>query len=147
MSLPEADNPQSVTLTLCSLDYSQWAGLHICLNMIRVVNNKNIFFYEYRIEFSDDSSEEYAANLIAENMFAQVNDKGHEHLLLDEIVMNRTTDAALTTENCWISSANGQRRMHPTTERWQLLVCWKDGTSSWIALKDLKDQDCQICCC
>ena len=26
-----------------------------------------------------------------------------------------------------------------TTKGWQLLVFWKDGTESWIDLKDLKD--------
>ena len=44
-------------------------------------------------------------------------------------------------ENCWILSANGKKRMCPTTKGWRLLVRWKDGTSSWIALKDLKDSN------
>ena len=41
---------------------------------------------EYCVEFPDSGSEEYAANLIAENIFAQVDDEGREHLLLDDIV-------------------------------------------------------------
>ena len=94
---------------------------------------------EYRVEFVDGSWEEYATNFIAENIFVHVDDEGHEHLLLDEIVVHKTTDAALTMENCWISSSNGQQRMCPTTKGWQLLVRWKDVTSSWIALKDLTD--------
>ena len=84
----------------------------------------------YRVEFPDDGSEEYSANLIADKCFALVNDEGCEHLLLDEVMMHRTTDAALTMENCWFLSANGQKQIHPTNKGWQLLVCWKDGTSS-----------------
>ena len=53
--------------------------------------------------------------------------------------MHRTTDAALTMVNCWILPVNEQKRMCPTTKGWQLLVRWKDVTSSWIALKDLTD--------
>ena len=68
-------------------------------------------------------SEEYSANFIDENIFAQVDNKGHDHLLLDEIVMHRTTDAALTMVNCWILPVNEQKRMCPTTKGWQLLVC------------------------
>ena len=71
---------------------------------------------EYRVEFADGSTEEYAANLIAENIFAQVDNKGREHLLLDEIITHRTTDAALTMENCWIPLANGRKRMRLTTK-------------------------------
>ena len=76
--------------------------------------------------------EEFPANLIVENIFVQDDGEGHELFLLDEIVMHRTTDAALTMENCWISLVNGQKRMRPTTKGWQLLVRWKDGTLSWI---------------
>ena len=38
-------NLQSLTLTLCSPDHSQWAGLHVYLNMIRVVNNWFLFYF------------------------------------------------------------------------------------------------------
>ena len=43
MSLPGGDNPQSLTLTLCSPDHLQWDSLHVYLNMIRVVNNSFYF--------------------------------------------------------------------------------------------------------
>lgn len=72
---------------------------------------------EYCVEFGGGSTEEYAADLIADNIFAQADDKGRDHLLLDEmLVVHRTTDVALTMENCWLSSANGQKRMRPTTK-------------------------------
>ena len=43
-------NPQSISLTLCSPDNSQWAGLQVVyLNMIRIVNNWYLFcFYLYQ---------------------------------------------------------------------------------------------------
>ena len=38
---------------------------------------------EYEIEFTNGTHEKYQANVIAENMYAQVNDEGNEFLLLD----------------------------------------------------------------
>ena len=66
--------------------------------------NPQVDTFEYRDEFPDCSSEEYAANLIAEKCFTQVDNEGCKHLLLDEIAMYRTNDAALTVENCYLGS-------------------------------------------
>ena len=34
---------------------------------------------------------------------------------------------------------SGQRRPRRMTRGWQLLVSWKDGSTSWVPLKDLKE--------
>ena len=36
-------------------------------------------------------------------------------------------------------SSGGNRTAKRTTRRWELYVEWKDGTSDWVKLKDLKD--------
>jgi len=41
--------------------------------------------HEYEVEFTDGSHDKYQADIIAKNMFAQVDDEGHQFLLLDEI--------------------------------------------------------------
>jgi hypothetical protein len=38
-----------------------------------------------------------------------------------------------------VRSANGQPKHRCTTKGWELLVEWKDGSVSWIPLKDLKE--------
>ena len=96
---------------------------------------------EYYVEFEDGSNDHFTANIIAENVFSQVDEEGREHLLVEEIVGHRKTDAALTRENCWMPSRNGQQRMRRTTKGWMFLVQWKDGSSNWIPLKDLKDSN------
>ena len=52
------------------------------------VAHNNLLFdtREYDVEFTYGSIEKYAANIIAENMFAQVDDEGREHLIMKEIV-------------------------------------------------------------
>ena len=49
-------------------------------------------------------------------------------------------DTALTEDEAWeYRGANKTRK--PTTKGWQLLVEWKDGSSSWMKLKDIKDSN------
>ena len=46
---------------------------------------------EYGIEFTDGSMDKCTANVIAENMFAQVNYEGNQYLLINEIrIIERT---------------------------------------------------------
>ena len=40
---------------------------------------------EYEVEFTDGTCDKYQVNIIAENMFAQVNKEGNQYLLLKEI--------------------------------------------------------------
>ena len=96
---------------------------------------------EYYVEFDDGSSDNYTANIIAESIYSQVDGEGREHLLVDEIISHRKTDAALSLQDCWISSRNGDKKMRKTTKGWMFLIRWKDESSNWIPLKDIKESN------
>ena len=44
----------------------------------------------YKVEYQDGHKASMTANFIAQNLFAQVDEKGHRHVLFDEIVDNST---------------------------------------------------------
>lgn len=91
----------------------------------------------YEIEFTDGTRDKITANVIAENMYAQVDDQGNQFALLQEIQDHKKDGTALSDEDAWdYRGANRTRK--PTTKGWQLLVAWKDGSSSWVKLKDIK---------
>ena len=94
---------------------------------------------QYEVEFVDGSTEVLTANIIAENILAQVDEEGHRQLLLHEITDHRTLDDAVPKERGHISMPNGRQRKVQTTRGWEILVEWKDGSTDWIALKDLKE--------
>ena len=94
---------------------------------------------EYVVEFTDGSTENYFANVIAENMYAQVDDEGRQYQLLDDIADHRSDGTALRIEDGFTVSQNGNRVPKQTTRGWSLLVNWKDGSSDWVKLNDLKD--------
>ena len=94
----------------------------------------------YEVEFPDGQVKEYAANIIAENMLSQVDSEGYSLTLLDAIVDYKRDDAvAIPKSEMYIVSERGQKRIRQTTQGWKLLIHWKDGSETWIPLKDMKE--------
>ena len=92
----------------------------------------------YEVEFLDGTKESLSANIIAENLLAQVDEEGHRQLLMDEIIDHRKNTDAIEKKDGVYITRQGTKRHKMTTRGWELCVQWKDGSSNWVALKDLK---------
>jgi hypothetical protein len=57
----------------------------------------------YEVEFSDGQVLEYAANVIAENLYSQVDEEGHHQVMLDEIVNHKSEKSAVLPEDGYIN--------------------------------------------
>ena len=103
--------------------------------------NDNPILYSrvYEVEYLDGHRASLAANTIAENLFAQVDDEGFRTLLLQEIVDHRVNGREIKKDNAFIVSPNGGRRRKETTKGWEILIQWKDGPTTWEVLKDVKE--------
>ena len=93
----------------------------------------------YEVEFLDGYRASVSANELAINLFSQVDEEGNRFVLFDEIVDHRTDGNQISEENAFITSSNGGRRRKETTKGWELLLKWKDGSTSWETLKDVKE--------
>jgi len=91
----------------------------------------------YQVEFPDGEVAEYAANVIAENMFAQCDPNGNQYLLLKSIIDHATDGTALTSENRFVT-VNGRQCPRKTSRGWKLCVEWQDGSTSWERLSEVK---------
>ena len=80
-----------------------------------------------------------SANEIAQNLFAQVDKDGNWYVLYDQIIDHRKNGKALEKADGFICTSSGGRRKKETTVGWELLVQWKDGSSTWEKLKDMKE--------
>mmetsp|Transcript_29643 Transcript_29643/g.45323 ORF Transcript_29643/g.45323 Transcript_29643/m.45323 type:complete len:103 (-) Transcript_29643:8-316(-) len=70
----------------------------------------------YDVEFPDGEIREYAANVIAEIMYAQVDADVHMHTMLDSIIEDYTKDDnAVEQGDMYIVTKSGNRQMHQTT--------------------------------
>ena len=105
------------------------------------VQNKNPILDTriYDVEYIDGHKAALSANIIAQNMFAQVDEEGNRHVLLDEIIDFRTNGKEIRQQDAFIKSNNGAQRQKETTKGWELLIQWKDGSTIWESLKDMKD--------
>ena len=93
----------------------------------------------YEVEFLDGHIENLTANIIAENLLAQVDDEGHRQVLLEDIEDHRVLDSAIPKSQGTYITKNGLKRKKWTTRGWELYVRWKDGSGDWTSLKDLKE--------
>jgi hypothetical protein len=93
----------------------------------------------YQVMFPDGTTSEYSVNVITECLYSQVDSKGNQYLLLDRINNWKKTNDAIDDSNVLQISSNGNLHPRCTTKGWKLCVKWKDGSTSWESLKDLKE--------
>ena len=93
----------------------------------------------YEVEFIDGSTKTIATNVIAENLLSQVDQEGHWQLLIDKIIDHRSSsDTILKQEGTYLTSI-GARPKKQMARGWELCIQWKDGSTNWVALKDMKN--------
>ena len=93
----------------------------------------------YEVEYQDGQRESLTANQIAEAMFAEVDAEGQRHVLFQDIQDHRTDGTELVGDEGFFTTRNGTRRRKPTTKGHQILIGWKDGSTTWHKLKDVKE--------
>ena len=94
---------------------------------------------QYEVEFADGATDVFTANLIAENLYSQVDEEGNSYSIMSEITDHKSDGSAVHRADGMGVLIDGSTRPRRTTKGWKLLVAWKGGTSSWVPLKDLKD--------
>ena len=95
----------------------------------------------YDVEFPDGVVKQYAANVIAENVLGQVDESGFHSQSLKSIFMHEKLGNAVSKSDAYITTKRGVRKPRQTTIGWRFLCEWKDGASSWVALKSLKESN------
>ena len=96
----------------------------------------------YDVDFPDGSSREYSANVIAENMISQVDDDGFHTRIMEGIIdYQMDMRVACPKSSKLVKRKGGHKRLRCTTKGWKLLVKWKDGQSTWVPLKYLKESN------
>ena len=93
----------------------------------------------YEVEYQDGHTAALSANLIAENIFSQVDEEGNRSVLLDEIVDVRTDGTQVLQQDAFVTTSSGTQRWVTTEKGWEVNLKWKDGSTTWNKLKDIKD--------
>ena len=92
----------------------------------------------YDVEFPDGTVKEYSANVIAQNIYAAMDVEGREQHVLDSILDHAKDATAVSMNDKYIITKNGNKRMRKSTIGWSILVKWKDESEQWIPLDIMK---------
>ena len=95
----------------------------------------------YNLEFPDVIVCPYAANVIADNIYAQVNSEGIWTNIIDAIIDYCIDGHAVSNNDQYFVPKRGHQHLHKTTAGWKLLMAMKDGSKKWFPLKDLKESN------
>ena len=72
----------------------------------------------YEVEYQDVTKASLAANYIAKNLFAQVDQEGNRHILFDKLIDYRVNGCEVKLQDAFITTGTGTRRRHETTIGW-----------------------------
>jgi hypothetical protein len=72
-------------------------------------------------------------------MYSQVDADGCSYAVLSKIIDHKSNGSAVRKDDGFENTKDGQLRPQYVTKGWKLLVSWKDGSTLWVPLKDLKD--------
>jgi hypothetical protein len=73
----------------------------------------------YEIEFPDGRSDEYTANVIAENRYAQCDIEGRQYNIMEGIIDHRTDGHAVAPDEMYIKHGSNNK-VRKTTKGWHL---------------------------
>ncbi|KAL7475313.1 hypothetical protein ACHAW6_001235 [Cyclotella cf. meneghiniana] len=86
----------------------------------------------YEVYFTDGCTEELAAN-------SQCDPDGNQYIMLDAIVDYRKNPDVAISWNDQVKIINDKKVVLCSTRGWELCCEWKDGSTSWQKLSDLKE--------
>jgi hypothetical protein len=95
---------------------------------------------KYVVDFPDGRSDEYTSNIIAQNMYAPCDEEGNQFNLMDGIVGHKTDSHGVAPADINIMHGSN-KQVRKTTIGWHLCVEWKDGTTSWETLVNIKESN------
>ena len=92
------------------------------------------------VEFPDGDQKDVAYNVLAEHLFSQVDSEGNQYRLFKEIVNHQKKKTAVDKSDQFrIDHRTGRATKKKTTAGWDLEVEWRDGSTSWLPLRELKE--------
>ena len=95
----------------------------------------------YDVQLPDGSIKPYSANLIAENRLMQADGDGLHQQLLEGILDHSKDKRAIEKKYKYFISKRGRRSMCKTTVDWKFNIKWRNRTTKWVSIKDLKESN------
>ena len=107
---------------------------------IGVANDNPILeLRKYEVEYRNGYVAEMSSNVIAENLFAQVDQEGNGFVLIESIIDTRTDCTKTLQQDAFVITKRGTKRRKNIIKGWEVCIQRKDGSTTWNKLKYVKD--------
>ena len=104
----------------------------------RTNDNPILDIREYCVDFDDGEVIELTENGISDFMYAACNESGNEYLMIDSIVNYHKSNKAISVSSQKVVHRD-QSFMCRSTVGWQICIQWKEGSTAWQDIKDMKE--------
>ena len=74
------------------------------------------------VEYADGEKSALSTNLISENIFAHIDEEGNRHVLMDKITDHRFGEAAVKSQDAFVTTSSGTKRRRQTTKGVSLCI-------------------------
>ena len=91
----------------------------------------------YEFKYQDGHRASLAENVIAENIFAQVDEEDNRSVLFDKIVDVRIYGTQVLQQDAFVTTSSVTQRWVTTTKGWEVDLKRKGGSTTWNKLKVL----------
>ena len=81
------------------------------------------------------------ANQVAENLWSQIDNDGHEIKHAHEICGHKKNGHAVEIDNGYTVDKRGNKIPKTTTAGWMIQCRWADDTTNWVPLKEVKESN------
>ena len=92
----------------------------------------------FTVRFPDGDEKDISYNLLAEHLYSQVDSEGNQYRLFNGLIGHRKRSSAVDKIDGYRHS-KGTKIRKKTTTGWDIEVEWKDGSTSWLPLKEVKE--------
>ena len=92
----------------------------------------------FTVRFPDGEEKDISYNILAEHLYSQMDSEGNQYRLFNALIGHRKRSSAVSKADGY-RIVNGNKVKKRTTTRWDIEVEWRDGTASWLPLKEVKE--------
>ena len=103
--------------------------------------HRNLMFdtREFKVELENCEADKIMADKIAANLYTQLENEGCEIFQFKFIIEHKNYGSTMKKDTGFTVLKEGHTKCNPTRRGWQVLVEWRDETTTWMHFKDVKE--------
>ena len=95
----------------------------------------------YDIKFDDVEIQQVGANIIAQNLYSQIDGFRNTHTIIEGILDHNNNSSQIKKDEAFATTPSGAKRRLKSTHSWKLKVLQTNRSKAWVLLSILKESN------